>query len=239
MRVRLVTHGALLCALASVLLVSPAEGSAQAHRTVTITLYGSGKAFWKLNGSRETGRVSLRYRWHGALTFHVAPSALRDLKHRTLTASSATTLIASWTGTYKNKKGDALTTCRYSGAKVKSLVTATLNRGRADNTIELRFHPRGDRRGFFTDRGRGAVVRCSAGYTQSAPSHFAPSWFFRDNLQDHGRLSSDNAVIVLPSTLLPRRSATVAFPNEKGRNDSVALGHLAWSNLAETAVRAR
>ena len=238
MRVRLVTHGALLCALASVLLVSPAEGSAQARRTVTITLYGSGKAFWKLNDSKETGRVSLRYRWHGALTFQVAPSALRDPKHRMLAATSTTTLIASWTGTYRNKKGDALTTCRYSGAKVKSRVTATLNRGRADNTVELRFHPRGDRRGFFTDRGRGAVVRCSAGYTQSAPSHFAPSWFFRDNLQDRGRMSSDNAVIVLPSTLLPRGSATVAFPNEKGHNDSPALGHLAWSNRAETAVRA-
>jgi hypothetical protein len=239
MRVRLITHGALLCALASILLVSPAEGSAQAHRTVTITLYGSGKAFWKLNSSREVGRVSLKYRWHGSLTFHVAPGVLRDPKHRTLTSSSATTLVASWTGIYRNKKGDALTTCRYSGAKVKSRVTATLHRGRAENTVELRFHPQGDRRGFFTDRGRGAVVRCSAGYTQSAPSHFAPSWFFRDNLQDHGRLSSDNAVIVLPSTLLPRGSTTVAFPNEKGRNDSVALGHLAWSNRAETAVRAR
>jgi hypothetical protein len=237
--VRLVTHGALLCALASVLLLSPAEAPAQTHRAVTITLYGSGKAFWKLNSGRETGRVSLRYRWHGALTFHVASSVLRDPKHRTLRASSATTLVASWTGTYRNKKGDALTTCRYSGAKVKSRVTATLARGRADNTVELRFHPRGDRRGFFSDRGRGAVVRCSVGYTQSAPSHFAPSWFFRDNLQDHGRMSSDKALIVLPSTLLPRGSATVAFPNEEGRNDSVALGHLAWSNRAETTARAR
>jgi hypothetical protein len=82
-------------------------------------------------------------------------------------------------------------------------------------------------------------VRCSVGYTQSAPSHFAPSWFFRDNLQDHGRMSSDKALIVLPSTLLPRGSATVAFPNEKGRNESVALGHLAWSNRAETTARAR
>jgi hypothetical protein len=237
--VRSVTHGALLCALASVLLLSPAEASAQAERAVTITVYGSGKAFWKLNSSRETGRVALTYRWHGALTFHVAPSVLRDPTHRTLRASSATTLVGSWTGTYRNKKGDALTTCRYSGAKVKSRVTATLARGRADNTVELRFHPRGDRRGFFSDRGRGAVIRCSAGYTQSAPSHFAPSWFFRDNLQDHGRMSSDKAVIVLPNTLLPRGSATVAFPNEKGRNDSVAVGHLAWSNRAETAVRAR
>ena len=52
-------------------------------------------------------------------------------------------------------------------------------------------------------------------------------------------MSSNNAVIVLPSTLLPRGSATVAFPNEKGSNDSPAVGRLAWSNRAETAVRAR
>jgi len=238
-RVRLVAHNALLCALASVILVSSAGASAQANRAVTITLYGSGKAFWKLNSSRETSRVALTYRWHGTLTFHVAPSVLRDPTHRTLTASSSTTLVASWTGTYKNKKGDVLTMCRYSGAKVKARVTATLARGRADRTVELRLHPRGDRRGFFSDRGHGAVVRCGDGYTQSAPAHFAPSWFFRDNLQDRGRMSSDNAVIVLPSTLLPRGSATVAFPNEKGSNDSPALGHLAWSNRAETAARAR
>jgi hypothetical protein len=237
--VRLLTHGALLCALTSVLLLLPAGASGEAERAVTVTLYGSGKAFWKLNGSRETGRVALTYRWHGALTFHVAPSVLRDRKHRALTASSATTLVASWTGTYRHKRGDALTTCSYSGAKVKARVTATLARGRADNTVELRFHPRGDRGGFFSDRGRGAVIRCSAGYTQTAPLHFAPSWFFRDNLQDHGRMSSGNAVIVLQSTLLPRGSATVAFPNEKGSNDSPAVGRLAWSNRAETAVRVR
>ena len=237
---RLVTHGALLCALASVFLLSPAGASGEAERAVTITLYGSGKAFWKLNSSRETGRVALTYRWHGALTFHVAPSVLRDRTHRTLSASSATTLVASLERDLQNTSG--ATRSRRAATAARRSRRASRRRSlwaEPRNTVELRLHPRGDRRGFFSDRGRGAVVRCSAGYTQTAPSHFAPSWFFRDNLQDHGRMSSNNAVIVLPSTLLPRGSATVAFPNEKGSNDSPAVGRLAWSNQAETAVRAR
>ena len=118
-------------------------------------------------------------------------------------------------------------------------MTARLATGRARNTLELTLHPRAAEGGFFADKGRRAIVRCSRGFTQSAPSHFAPSWFFRDNLQDHGRFTSDTAVIVVPNTLLTRGKATVAFPNEKGRNDSVGLGHLSWNNRAETAVRAR
>jgi hypothetical protein len=123
--------------------------------------------------------------------------------------------------------------------KVRARLTAKLAKGRAGNTLEVILHPRGARRSFFSDRGHGATVRCSSVYGANGPSHFAPSWFFRDNLQDHGRLSSDTAIIVLPSTLLPNGSATVAFPNERGRNTSVAIGRIAWSNRAETAVRSR
>jgi hypothetical protein len=234
-----VIQRASLCAFASVLLLSPAGASGRSQRAVTITLHGSGKAFWKLNSSRETSRLSLSYRWHGALTFGVALPVLNDPKHRRLSVSSAATFVASWTGSYRSRKGEVVSTCKYSGANVRSRVTAKLAKGRAANTLELTLHPRVTGRGFFSDKGRGAVVRCSSGYTQSAPSHFAPSWFFRDNLQDHGRLSSDSVVIVLPSKLLPHDAVTVAFPNERGRNDSVALGHLAWNNRAETAVRAR
>jgi hypothetical protein len=222
--VRDVIQRAIVCALASVLLVAPAGASGASQSTVTITLHGSGTAFWKLDGSRETGRLTLSYRWHGALRFAAV--------------SSGATLVGSWTGSYRSKKGNAVTTCSYKGTNVKSRVTAKLAKGRTKNTLELTLHPRAGASGFFSDKGHGAVVRCSSGYAQSAPSHFAPSWFFRDDLQDHGRLSSDTAIIVLPATLLPRGSVTVAFPNERGRNDSVALGHIAWNNRAQTAVRA-
>jgi len=227
------------CACAFVLLLSPATAAGVSQRTVTISLHGGGKAFWKLNSSRETSRLALDYHWHGSLMFDIALPVLDDPKHRRLSVSSAATLVASWTGHYTSKKADSVTMCRYRGVKVKSRVTARLAKGRARNTIELTLHPRGAGRGFFTDKGRHAVVRCSSGYTQSAPSHFAPSWFFRDNLQDHGRLTSSSAVVVLPSKLLPRGSVTVAFPDERGRNDSVAVGHIAWNNRGQTAVGAR
>jgi hypothetical protein len=237
--VRNVAQRAIACAFASVLLLSPAGAAAVSQRTVAITLHGAGKAFWKLDGSGETGRLALDYHWHGTLNFAVAAPVLNDQKHRRLSVTSATTLVASWTGSYTSRKGESVTTCTYRGTKVASRVTARLAHGRAGNTIELTLHPRVQGRGFFSDKGHRAVIRCSAGYAQSAPSHFAPSWFFRDNLQDHGRLTSDTAVVVLEGRLLPRGSATVAFPKEKGRNDSVALGHLVWNNKGETAISVR
>ena len=215
----------------------PSTASGVSERTLTLTLNGSGKASFKVDSSRETSRLTLEYHWHGALRFDVAVPVLKDPRHRRLSVTSVGTLVASWTGQYTSKGGSP-STCRYRGTNVKSNVTARLGRGTAGNTLELTLHPRGTG-GFFSDKGRGAVVLCTSGYEQSAPLHFAPSWFFRDNLQDHGRLSSDTAIIDLPSTLLPDGLATVAFPNERGRSDSVALGHFAWDNRAQTAVRAR
>jgi hypothetical protein len=235
---RAVQHAAI-CVCASIAIVSAQPAAGVSQRTVTIVLGGNGMAFWKLVGSRETSRLSLDYHWHGTLSFNVAPATLTDPKHRKLSASSTGTLVAAWDGRYRSKKGDSVATCTYRGARVRARVTARLARGRGGNTIELTLHPRADGQGFFPDAGRHAGVRCSAGYMQSVPPHFAPSWFFRDNLQDHGRLSSETAVIVLPSALLPGGSVTVAFPSERGRNDSVGLGHLAWNNQAKTTVGAR
>jgi hypothetical protein len=214
----------------------PAAGVSQ--RTVTIVLGGNGKAFWKLNSTRETSRLTVGYRWHGTLTFDVARSSLRDPRHRRLSVSSTGTLFASWRGRYTTRTADGTGTCRYRGANVRARVNAKLARGRSGNTLELTLHPRA-RHGFFSDKGRHAVVHCGAGLVQSAPPHFAPSWFFRDNLQDHGRLTSEAAVIVLPGTLLPHGTVAVAFPSERGHSDSPALGHLAWNNRGRIAVRTR
>jgi hypothetical protein len=219
---------AAVCACASIVLVAVAPASGVAQRTVTIALAGTGKAFWRLDAKGETARLALHYRWHGAISFAV-PSLRR------LSDTQAAKLRASWDGIYTSKRGGVRSTCRYRGARVVARVRARLATGRARGTFELTLHPRNGRRGFFAD-GR---VRCSAGTSQSAPLHFAPSWFFRDNLQDHGRLSSQTAVLVLPATLLPRGSTTLTFPFESGRNDSVAVGRLAWHNRGTTVVRAR
>jgi hypothetical protein len=221
------------------LLGAAPAASGVAQRTITITLSGAGKALWKLDSTRETGRLALEYRWHGTLTFNVPIPPLTDPRHRRLTVASTGTFAATWSGRYTSKKADGSSSCRYRGTNVKARVTAKLAKGRAGNTLELTLHPRGSDTGFFSDKGHGARVRCSAGVLQRAPSHFAPSWFFRDNLQDRGRLTSDTVVIVLPSRLLPAGSARIAFPNERGRNDSVAVGNLKWSNSGETAIRVR
>ena len=82
--------------------------------------------------------------------------------------------------------------------------------------------------------------RCQQpGATQSAPPHFAPSWFFRDNLQDRGRFSSQTAVLVLPARLFTRGKATLTFPFERGRNDAGAVARLAWHNRGTVTIRSR
>jgi hypothetical protein len=198
---------------------------------------GRGKAFWKLDAKSETGRLALVYRWHGTIGFDIPRGVLRDAKHRGLSVTRPATLSATWSGTYRKRSG-VLTTCIYSGSKVKARVVARLATGRESGTLELTFRPR-DGTGFFSDRGGGATVGCTGGPGQSAPLHFAPSWFFRDNLQDHGRLTSRRAVLVLPATLLPGGSTQIAFPLERGSNDSPALGHLGWSNRGTTSVESR
>ena len=216
-----------VCACASIVLVAVAPASAVSQRNVTIAVSGTGKAFWRLNSKSETASLAMHYRWHGTISFAVP-------RQSRFSALRATKLRASWDGTYRNRSGGVLSTCTYRGARVTAHIVARLSTGRAPRTLELTFHPRSGS-GFFSD-GR---VRCSKGTAQSAPLHFAPSWFFRDNLQDHGRLSSQTAVLVLPAKLLPRGSATLTFPFERGRNDSVAVGRLAWHNRGTTTVQAR
>jgi hypothetical protein len=238
-RVRDVIHRVAMCACAAVVLAVPGPAGGVSQQTLTVTLFGSGKAFWKLDRSGETSRLAVQYSWHGTLTFDVASRPLTDPRHRRLSATSTGTLVASWSGRYTSKKAGHIATCRYTGKRARARVSARLAKGRAANTLELTLHPRGAEDGFFPDKGHRAVVRCSSGTVQSAPPHFAPSWFFRDNLQDHGRLTSDTAIVVLPTRLLPSGSAKVIFPKEIGRNDSVAVGRIKWSNHGVTAVRAR
>jgi hypothetical protein len=233
--VRRLVQRAGVCAFASVFLLAVAPAAAVSQRRVTLAVSGTGKAFWKLDSKSDTARLALRYRWHGTIGFDIPRARLRDPQHRGLTVARATTLSASWSGTYRGRRGGVLTTCTYSGSKVHAAVLARIAAGRSNGTLELTYHSRGGN-GFFRDRGGRATVRCNGPAEQSAPLHFAPSWFFRDNLQDHGRLTSQNAVLVLPATVLPRGSTTISFPVERGSNDSVALGHLGWNNRGKTTV---
>ena len=210
-----------------VVLASALPASAASRHRVTLAVSGSGTAFWKLDGNKETAHLALRYRWFGTIALDLPTSGR-------LSATRPATLTAGWSGTYTDKVGGVLLTCTYGGAHVRSAVTAKLARGRKANTLELTFRPRGSR-GFFA-AGRG---ECEGGTGPSVPPHFAPSSFFRDGTQDHGRLTSDIAILALPATLLPDGKATVVFPFEQGRNDSPALGHLGWNNRGTTTVAVR
>ena len=210
-----------------VVLASVAPASAVSQRRVTLAVSGGGKAFWKLDGKSETARLALRYRWFGTIAFDV-PAGGRP------SATRSAMLTAGWSGTYTDKVGGVVLTCTYGGAHVRSVVTAKLARGRKAGTLELTLHPRGGR-GFFAAGGS----ECDGGIGPSTPPHFAPSSFFRDRLQDHGRLTSDTAILVLPAKLLAGGRATIAFPYEQGRNDSPALGHLGWNNRGTTTIALR
>lgn len=210
-----------------VVLACVTSASAASQRRVTIDLSGRGKAFWKLDGKSETAFLALRYRWYGTIAFD-APS------RGPMSVTRSATLTAGWSGTYRDNVSGVESTCTYGGAHVHAAVTATLASGRRTNTLELILHPRTGG-GFFAAAGH----QCAEGTGPVAPPHFSPASFFRDNVEDHGRLTSDTAILFLPAKLLPHGKATLAFPFERGKNDSVAVGDLGWDNRGTATVRVR
>ena len=83
-----------VCACASLFLLAVAPAAAVSQRHVSFAVSGTGKAFWKLDAKTDTGRLSLRYRWHGTIGFDISPAQLRDATHRgvALLASDRTCL---------------------------------------------------------------------------------------------------------------------------------------------------
>jgi hypothetical protein len=226
---------ALLAGAACFSLVSgeaaPAAGAAS--RTVTITLTDSGKARWSTDGDAEKGTLALNYAWHGTLRFKV-PAKARFL------AVANTTLRASWTGDAVGTKFSAPLSgpyhCQYAGKNVPSLVTATLTNGQAKGTFDLTLHAKGEE-GFFPSKSLGATVNCSTGYGADGPAHFEPQWLFRDTTTDHGRMTSDTAVVTLPARALKRGSVTLTWPREIGKVSSPFRAKLDWNNVGKLVVK--
>jgi len=96
-----------------------------------------------------------------------------------------------------------------------------LTNGTTRGTLRVVLHAR-SRRGFFP--ATNASAPCSS------PAHFEPAWLFRDNLEDHGRLTADTAVIAVPRTLLAHGSTTITFPHEVGTVDRPLRPKLTWNN---------
>jgi hypothetical protein len=217
---RAVLGVALFGCSASLSLFSTAAAPADGAAARTIALSATGTARWTSDGSTDSAHLTLSYRWGGSLTFAAS--------------SATTTLRASWTGHLTGKNSSGAYACTYKGVNVPARVTATLTKGKS---LRLVLAARG--RGFFPSKGDGATVSCNSGVGARGPSHFEPEWLFRDALQDHGRLTSAAAVLVVPKSLLPRGSVALRFPSEAGFVAQPLRPRLTWSNSGRVTIRAR
>src|SRR5207247_8058448 len=154
----------------------------------TPTLSASGKASWSSDGGADRAQLALRYSWHGTLKFSIPAGVLKHPAGARFSVPGSATLVASWAGELRGVRLGEAYRCAYRGANVPGRVSATLANGGVRGRLRLVLHARG--KGFFPANANGGTAGCS-----STPTHFEPAWLFRDNLDDHGRLTSDTAVI--------------------------------------------
>jgi hypothetical protein len=238
-RFKLGIGAALLGSVASLALVSgeAAPAAGVASRTVTISLSDSGKGRWTTEGDAEKGSIALNYSWKGTLRFKVPAKAFTSKS--SFVAGSSAILHADWTGDATGTNFSAPFKgpyhCSYAGKNVPSKVLASLTTGPRGALI-LTLHARGGE-GFFPPKSNGATAECSTGYGADGPAHFEPQWLFRDTTSDHGRLTSDTAVVDLPRTALKRGSITRTWPREIGKVDSALRAKLTWNNVGKLIIK--
>jgi hypothetical protein len=242
-RARLALAGLLLCTAPWLLLPGAAARPAAKTRPVTLQLSNNGLGAWSIDSPDDKGQLALRYHWAGSLKFNIPTKALKDPAKTRFKSHARTTLKASWIGVFTGRKLTGLDAgpyrCEYKGADVPALVDALLSNGKKRGTLQLVLHPAAGAQQFFSPKGQGATVTCTTARGDLGPTHFDPKWLFRDTVTDHGFLSSDTAVIDMPSKLLPRRSVTLRFPREIGRRNSPFLGKINWNNRGKLVVKAR
>jgi hypothetical protein len=218
---------------------TPAAGVAT--RTIVFTLNDAGKGRWSIVSAEERGALALNYNWHGNLRFKV-PAAVLANPNKRFSIPSSTTLFGAWVGDFTGERAEdpnkGAYHCAYRGANVRGAVTAVLTNGTARGTMQIVLTESGDD-GFFPGKGRGATVVCSNPVGELGPSHFEPQWLFRDSFSDRGQLTSTNATFPLPTKLLPKGAATLAFPREVGNVDSQLRGKYVWDNRGTLRVSSR
>lgn len=215
-----------------------ATPAADATRIVTVELAQRGWATWSTTGADARATLVLRYRWRGELRFAVPAAALARPSRARFAVSGATVLRAAWTGRLSGTRLGVSYRCRYAAKNVPGRVTAVLSNGSKRGRLRLVLRAQRTR-GFFPAKGYGASVSCTSPVGAGGPTHFEPAWLFRDNLQDHDRLTSDTAVISVPSTVLPDGSATITFPHEVGTVELPLRPKLTWANKGRLSLRAR
>lgn len=219
---------------------TPAAG--MATKTIIFSFSNTGKGRWSIVSPTEKGSVAMNYNWHGNLRFKV-PAAVLANPNKRFSIPSSTTLFGNWvgdsTGTRSEAPNQGAYHCSYRGTNVRGIVTAVLTNGSARGTMKIVLTEKGDD-GFFPPKGRGATVSCSNAQGASGPSHFEPEWLFRDSFSDQGQLTSGTAILALPTTLLPKGSANLAFPKEVGQiRKNPLLGDFTWDNRGTLRVSSR
>ena len=243
MKTRIALFAALAAGSAASLFPAAATPTPRAEptRTITLRLANSGLATWSTDSSDDKYTQALKYKWTGTFTFKLATRVIKNAGRAKFVTSARGTLTAAWTGVVDGRKLTGADAgpykCAYSGADVKAPVRAILTNGPARGKISLTLHPPAGAQGFISPQGDRRTINCTSTFGQSGPPHFSPAALFRDTYLDHRLLSTTNAVIGLPATVLQRRSATVTFPRETGRKSSPFLGQLVWRNRGKLVVR--
>jgi hypothetical protein len=236
---------ALACFGTLVSASAAARRTESASRSVRLALSDSGQARWSIQGDSDQGSLALNYKWTGSFAFTVPTAKLNNPTHAHLAVKAVGTLTGTWVGDLVGTRYSAPNTgkyhCSYSGTNIKIRVNAQLVAVGKRLQLIMR---RGSGKtmsssGFFPDIGGGAKADCSNTVGAAGPTHFAPSWLFRDTTSDNGAFSSAQATITFPSTLLPGGRATVTFPHEVGSVSSAMRDRLAWKNTGRVVATAR
>jgi hypothetical protein len=226
---------------------APAAHDATPTRLVTVRLAGSGVGTWSIDSTNDRGQSALKYSWSGALKFKVPTRALKNpAAAKTLNVPARGTLVGSWNGVLDGQKMNVFDAgpyrCEYHGQGARVPVNANLTKGAKRGTFDIVLRPRGQLE-FFAAKSDHSTVNCTTKYGENGPPHFGPNWLFRDttSIRNGNRyyLTSNTAIISVPSKLLPKGTANVAFPREVGSRNSPFTGKIAWKNLGKLVVRAR
>ena len=217
---------------------APVSGTAA--RTIKFTFSDVGKGRWSTVGDTDKGSIAVNYSWKGAVKFRVPTGVLSNPSAAKFNLHSVSKLTGSWVGDLQGTQYGVPTAgpyhCSYKGTNIPITVDAQLTNGPKRGTMQLVLMSRGGV-GFFPDKGNGASAECSTAIGDQGPTHFEPSWLFRDTYNDRGQLTYLQALIDLPTKLLPQGSTKIKFPKEVGNVDSPLRAKLAWNNVGTFTVK--
>jgi len=230
------------CALAG---SESAPASTEASRLVTITFNDNGKGRWSTDGDTDKGSMAMNYSWRGTAKFRVPTSALKKPGTAKFSVRGTGSLIGNWVGDFAGTTyGTAVAGpyhCTYKGAQVKTTVDAQFKNGPKKGTLQILLLARSYEFGiyFFPVKGAGVTQNCANQTGAEGPAHFSPTALFRDSFNVGGQLTTQTAIIDVPSKLLPRGNAKVVFPREVGSVNSPLRAKLNWRNVGTLSLKAR